>query len=142
MPTAKDQKETGCQGGLCKGPGEAPGTTERLWEKGGWKSCEVRVVIGKVTGEADSRMSARTTRLSVGLVLLDVRVCGAWWWQRWVGRGVEVGEETRAEKGEGPGNRAGGRDTLASTISHVEFLTMGHENPSFFVLSPSSDIWF
>ena len=56
--------------------------------------------------------------------------------------GVEVGEETRAEKGVGPGTRAGGRDTLASTVSHMEFLAMGHENPYFFFLSPSPDIWF
>lgn len=74
------------QGQPVQRPWGSPGTTESLWEKGGWKSCEVSVVIGKVTGETDSRMAAKTTRLSVGLVLLDIRVCGAWGWQRW-GRG-------------------------------------------------------
>lgn len=49
-----------------------------------------------------------------------------------MGPRVEVGEETRTEKGVGPGNGAGGRESLAATISHVEFLTMGHENPYFF----------
>lgn len=49
-----------------------------------------------------------------------------------MGLWVEVGEETRTEKGVGPGNGAGGRESLAATISHVEFLTMGHENPYFF----------
>jgi hypothetical protein len=49
------------QGQPVQRPWGSPGTTESLWEKGGWKSCEVSVVIGKVTGETDSRMAARTT---------------------------------------------------------------------------------
>lgn len=46
-----------------------------------------------------------------------------------------MGEETRSEKGVGPGNGAGGRDSLASTISHVEFLTIDHEKSLFFFSS-------
>lgn len=58
-------------------------------------------------------------------------------------RGLESNRDGGGGKNRegGAGNRTGGRESLASTKSHVESLTMtmGHENSYF---SPSTDICF